>query len=126
MDTRAFQSLIAYLEKVPAIDPSLETGTNEEGYWWIKFQIDIHNDYAWNVVQELACVVNYLSINDQVSLNGVALLIKDIEAEILCFELYPNTLSKTNFGETQVGDLLNIEVDPIIVKIARIFEKINH
>ncbi|GEM_PF-6417546 len=71
-------------------------------------------------------LVNYLSINDQVSLNGVSLLIKDIEAEMLCFEIYPNTLSKTNLGETQVGDLLNIEVDPIIAKIARIFEKINN
>lgn len=71
-------------------------------------------------------LVNYLSSNDQVCLNGVALLIKDMEAEILCCELYPNTLIKTNLGEAQVGDLLNIEVDPIVAKIARIFQKINH
>jgi len=65
MDTRAFQSLIAYLEKVPAIDNPIETGTNEEGFWWIKFQIDINNDYAWNVVQELACLINYLSLDER-------------------------------------------------------------
>ena len=71
-------------------------------------------------------LVNYLSSNDQICLNGVALLMKDIEADIFCCELYPSTLSKTNLGEIQVGDLLNIEVDPIVAKIARIFEKINH
>jgi len=65
MDERAFKSLIDYLEKVPAINSPIATGTDEEGFWWIKFQIDIENEYAWSVVQELGCVVNYLSINER-------------------------------------------------------------
>ena len=65
MDERAFKSLIDYLEKVPAINSPIATGTDEEGFWWIKFQIDIENKYAWNVVQELGCVVNYISINER-------------------------------------------------------------
>lgn len=65
MDERAFKSLIDYLEKVPAINSPIATGTDEEGFWWIKFQIDIENEYAWSVVQELGCVVNYISINER-------------------------------------------------------------
>ena len=65
MDERAFKSLIDYLEKVPAINSPIATGTDEEGFWWIKFQIDIENKYAWSVVQELGCVVNYISINER-------------------------------------------------------------
>ena len=64
MDNRAFKSLIDYLEKVPAIKSPIATGA-DNGLWWIKFQIDIENEYAWNVVQELGCVVNYLSINER-------------------------------------------------------------
>ena len=65
MDERAFKSLIDYLEKIPAINSPIAKGTDEEGFWWIKFQIEIENEYAWSVVQELGCVVNYISINER-------------------------------------------------------------
>ncbi|WP_339756829.1 hypothetical protein [Algoriphagus aquimarinus] len=65
MDERAFKSLTEYLETVPSINSPIATGSDEEGFWWIKFQIDIENEYAWSVVQELGCVVNYLSINER-------------------------------------------------------------
>ena len=65
MDDRAFKSLTDYLLKIPGIKSSIATGMDEQGIWWIKFQIDIQNPLAWNVVQELGCVVNYLSINER-------------------------------------------------------------
>lgn len=65
MDKITFKSLIEYLGKVPAINPQIAIGSDEEGFWWIKFKIDINNKYAWNVVQELGCVVNYISINER-------------------------------------------------------------
>ncbi len=65
MDKRAFESLIEYLKKVPAINSSIAKGSDEDGFWWLKFQIDIDNEYAWNVVQELGCVINYISINER-------------------------------------------------------------
>lgn len=65
MDKRAFSTLIEYLEKVPAIEPAISTGVDEEGYWWVKFRIDIHHDLAWHTVQELGCVVNYISIDER-------------------------------------------------------------
>ena len=71
-------------------------------------------------------MLNYLSVGDQVCLDGVLLQIKELTAHLIGFELYPNTLSLTNLGERQVGDLLWIEIDPFIAKISRIFEKLKH
>ena len=65
MKKKVFNSIIEYLEKVPSINSPIATGSDEEGFWWIKFQIDISNPYAWNVVQELGCVINYISLNER-------------------------------------------------------------
>ncbi|MCB0648988.1 MAG: hypothetical protein KDC49_20100 [Saprospiraceae bacterium] len=65
MDKRVFKSLIDYLEKVPAIKSPIAMGFDDKGLWWIKFRIDIENEYAWSVIQELGCVVNYLSMNER-------------------------------------------------------------
>ncbi len=64
MDPRAFKTLIDYLEKVPSIQKTISFGDND-GYWWLKFSIDIHNKLAWNVVQELGFVINYISIDER-------------------------------------------------------------
>lgn len=64
MDNRAFKTLIDYLEKVPSIQKTISFGDND-GYWWVKFFIDIHNKLAWNVVQELGFVINYISIDER-------------------------------------------------------------
>ncbi len=68
-------------------------------------------------------LINYLSVREQVCLDGVLLQIKDLVAPLLCFELYPRTLSLTNLGARQVGDLLGIEIDPFLLKIMRLFTK---
>ncbi|HEY8559266.1 MAG TPA: hypothetical protein VIL74_02600 [Pyrinomonadaceae bacterium] len=65
MDDRAFETLIEYLEKIPAIQPPVGKGADENGLWWIKFSIDIDDPLAWQVVQEIAHVVNYLSVDER-------------------------------------------------------------
>ncbi len=71
-------------------------------------------------------LINYLSVMDQVCLDGVLLQIKELAEHLIGFELYPNTLSLTNLGERQVGDLLNLEIEPFVAKIGRILEKLKH
>ena len=70
-------------------------------------------------------LIQYLSVHDQVCVDGILLLIKNIVNDHLSFELYPQTLQLTNLDDRKVGNLLRIEIDPITVKIARIFEKLN-
>ena len=65
MDERAFESLKKYLSKVPSIKTPIASGADEQGLWWIKFRIDVSHALAWHVVQELGCVVNYLSLNER-------------------------------------------------------------
>ena len=65
MNERAFTTLKNYLEKVPAIQVPISSGIDKEGFWWVKFKIDIEHKFAWHVIQELGCVVNYLSINER-------------------------------------------------------------
>ena len=65
MEISLFQPLTDYLTRVPAILPHIGTGVDEDGLWWVKFKIDISHSLSWHVVQELACVVNYLSINER-------------------------------------------------------------
>lgn len=58
-------SLVAFLRRVPAIHDSIGSGVEDDGNWWVKFAIDITHPLAWNVVQELAHVLNYLSTEER-------------------------------------------------------------
>jgi len=37
----------------------------EGDFWWVKFTIDIEHVLAWNVVQELGHVLNYVSVEER-------------------------------------------------------------
>jgi hypothetical protein len=65
MDDRAFKTLEEYLLKIPGINGLIGKGADENGMWWVKFQIDITHPLAWHVVQEIGHVVNYLSIDER-------------------------------------------------------------
>jgi hypothetical protein len=65
MDERAFTTLIEDLNRVPGIQSPIGTGSSDDGNWCVKFTIDIDHELGWNVVQELGCVLNYLSVNDE-------------------------------------------------------------
>jgi len=64
MDDRAFKTLEDFLVTVPAIEQPIGKG-RENGLWWMKFSIDVTHDLAWNVVQELGHVLNYVSIDER-------------------------------------------------------------
>jgi len=59
------KNLVEFLCKLPAIKENIADGFYENGLWWVKFQIDIDNAYAWNVVQELGCIINYISVSER-------------------------------------------------------------
>ncbi|RZJ61516.1 MAG: hypothetical protein EOO58_01685 [Hymenobacter sp.] len=64
MDDKIFESLQSFLLQVPAIEGTIGKGINE-GLWWVKFRIDITHPLAWQVVQEIGHVVNYLSLDEK-------------------------------------------------------------
>jgi hypothetical protein len=66
-----FHSLLSFLARIPAIQTNdspwrgFGTGEDEDGLWWVKLTIDIRHPLAWHTVQEMAHVLNLLSINDR-------------------------------------------------------------
>lgn len=60
-----FETLLAFLHRVPAIERSLGSGRGADGNWWVKFGIDISHPLAWHVVQEFGSVLNYLSLDER-------------------------------------------------------------
>lgn len=64
-DERSLISLKEYLARLPAISGAIGSGFSDEGYWWVKFAIDVDHPLAWRVVQELGYVLNYLSLDER-------------------------------------------------------------
>ena len=64
MDPRSFTKLLQYLQKIPAMREPIHTGSDEDA-WWVQFQIDIKHKTAWQLVQELGFVLNYISLNER-------------------------------------------------------------
>lgn len=62
-----FKSLSELLMQIPAIGSKriLAHGDNGQQAWWIKFSIDLDHPLAWQCVQELGHVLNYLSTDER-------------------------------------------------------------
>ncbi len=63
-----FRELIDFLARVPSVQvrdrPKRGIGSAlEPSGWWVKFSLDICHPLAWNAVQELGHVLNYLSLD---------------------------------------------------------------
>jgi hypothetical protein len=66
VDDAEFMPLTSFLEKVPAISGPVAVGAGTGGKaWWVKFTIDVSDSLAWRAVQELAYVLNYLSLSER-------------------------------------------------------------
>ena len=65
-----FAQLLEYLRRVPSVEvndtPSGGFGSGvDDGVWWVKFSINVDHALAWNVVQEMGHVLNYLSVTER-------------------------------------------------------------
>ena len=61
-----FLPLSTFLKQIPAVTESwLATGKFQDGGWWVKFAIDIDHPLAWQTVQQLGHVLNYLSVKER-------------------------------------------------------------
>ncbi len=65
MTAPSFEDLTVFMATIPAIKPVIGEGVFEDGNWWVKFKIDITHELAWQVVQELGCIVNYISVEER-------------------------------------------------------------
>jgi hypothetical protein len=60
-----FEKLVSYLKRVPSIEDGIGCGTFDDQRWWVKFSMNLKHALAWNVVQELGHVLNYVSMDER-------------------------------------------------------------
>lgn len=58
-------------------------------------------------------LVRYVVPKGSIALNGVSLTVAQLEGNRATVSLIPTTLSLTTFGDAEIGDLANVEVDII-------------
>ena len=67
MSEISFERLHQFFCKVPSVQEAriMAHGADGEHAWWFKFSIDVEHALAWQTVQELGHVLNYLSTNER-------------------------------------------------------------
>ncbi|MCJ2132130.1 riboflavin synthase [Methylobacterium sp. E-045] len=67
-------------------------------------------------------VSRFIAEKGSVCLDGTSLTVNSVDGDLFSVLLIPHTLAVTTWGERQIGDRLNIEVDLIARYAARLFE----
>lgn len=67
-------------------------------------------------------LVRYLVEKGSVALDGVSLTVSELRDEGFSVSLIPETLRRTNLGEAQVGDRVNVEVDILAKHVERLID----
>lgn len=67
MSEMNFDRLYQFFCNVPSVQESriVAHGSDGQHAWWFKFSIDVQHPLAWQTVQELGHVLNYLSTNER-------------------------------------------------------------
>lgn len=67
MSEMNFDRLYQFFCHVPSVQESriVAHGSDGQHAWWFKFSIDVQHPLAWQTVQELGHVLNYLSTNER-------------------------------------------------------------
>ncbi len=86
----------------------------EEGFSRV-LEIDVDDELA-----------RYLVEKGSVALDGVSLTVSELRDGGFSVSLIPETLLRTNFGEAQVGDRVNIEADILAKHVERLLKTEAH
>jgi len=67
-------------------------------------------------------IAQFIAKKGSVALNGTSLTVNAVEGRRFSVHLIPHTVAVTAWGDCQVGDSVNIEVDPMARYAARLLE----
>lgn len=114
------------------LEPSLRLGDEVGGHFVYGHvdglaeivEIDIQGNATIVMLRLPAELVKYIVPQGSVALDGVALTVVEVEDEILAISLTPETMARTTWSDSQVGDRVNVEVDMLIRYIERLVAKL--
>ena len=84
------------------VDGTAELVARDSQPDWTDLTFRIDPSYARYVVRK-----------GSIALNGVSLTVADLVDDLVTVSLIPTTLAETTFGDAQVGDVVNVEVDVV-------------
>ena len=67
-------------------------------------------------------LAKFIAPKGSVALNGTSLTVNEVDGACFGVNLIPHTLSVTTWGSAQVGDNVNLEIDPLARYVARLQE----
>ena len=67
-------------------------------------------------------LARFVAPKGSVALNGTSLTVNEVEGATFGVNIIPHTLSHTTFGESEVGDVVNVEIDTLARYVARLAE----
>ncbi len=67
-------------------------------------------------------LAGFIAPKGSVALNGTSLTVNEVNGAEFGVNIIPHTKSVTNWGQAQVGDLVNIEIDTLARYVARLRE----
>ena len=69
-----------------------------------------------------AALARFIAQKGSVALNGTSLTVNEVEGTTFGVNLIPHTQAVTTWGEAQVGDAVNLEIDTLARYVARLAE----
>ena len=67
-----------------------------------------------------ASVLRYVAVKGSIAVDGTSLTVNAVDAQGFEVNLVPHTVAHTAFGETAVGDAVNLEVDTVARYVERL------
>ena len=67
-----------------------------------------------------AALAGFIAPKGSVALNGTSLTVNEVEGTEFGINVFPHTRQMTTWGQTRVGDLVNIEIDTLARYVARL------
>lgn len=61
-----------------------------------------------------------IAAKGSVVLNGVSLTVNEVEGDVFGVNIIPHTAEETTFGQAEVGDMVNLEVDALARYVAQL------
>lgn len=75
--------------------------------------------FSFNAPENLA---KFIASKGSVALNGTSLTVNDVSGSEFGVNLIPHTKAVTNWGQTKLGDNVNLEIDTLARYVARLSE----
>jgi riboflavin synthase len=67
-------------------------------------------------------LMRYIAPKGSIAVDGVSLTVNEVDGDTFGVALIPHTVAVTTFGARQVGDAVNLEVDPVARYVERLMQ----